>query len=568
MSPTPSPRRRAAWLFLQVSAAVLPALTAARLQVEMGGAGLEALEGRVFVSYAGPFVLLWSLTLGLRLVPAPAGSVPALSSRLLGALLFTSTALGLWFLQAPDLSVQLTSWWTLLFWLFGLAAPLGVFADRCRDVGYSAFFSLAILGGAVGLGGLLTVATSAAFLLPLETMRIPVVVGGIVFTVALTLLRSLTSPPSTRRALFVVSLVALASQGVVAQKLSHRSFESGYVTGLVALDQEHGKALVRLQRLSIPIESFVEIDLKTGETTELSRRTIDAGYAGNIRVELRRSSLAVVLGRHDGQRVCYGKADAMVCSGRLRGAQPYRLTTHPREARVLAARPGLAQVMDLGSGATWSYTEDEGGIRWPCFAEDDKVLFRVDRGTFPYAQLALSLVAGSSGVVGLPLGHELQCLARSSVPPEVRFIRGRRAESRPSRILGPGLPVPGLDLGFSVGVSSWSGDGTVLGLLYEKGWFHRFRLDDGFSEPVLLGSTGTPVLNFDGSRIAHVVGRGEEGMMLFVRALPSGTVLAEHVVQASAADWDYRGDLLLIQGWTLRRLDLRTGQVTDLFPSL
>jgi hypothetical protein len=119
-------------------------------------------------------------------------------------------------------------------------------------------------------------------------------------------------------------------------------------------------------------------------------------------------------------------------------------------------------------------------------------------------------------------------------------------------------------LGFSVLVSTWSGDGTVLGLLYEKDWFHRFRLMDGFSEPVLLGPTEPPVLNSDGSRMAHVVDRGEDGMELFVRALPLGNIVAEHRVQVSNTDWDYRGDLLLIQGWSLRRLNIQTG---ELFPS-
>jgi hypothetical protein len=124
-----------------------------------------------------------------------------------------------------------------------------------------------------------------------------------------------------------------------------------------------------------------------------------------------------------------------------------------------------------------------------------------------------------------------------------------------------------LDLGFSVLVSGWSGDGTVLGLVYEKGWFHRFSLIDGFSEPVLLGSTEPPVLNSDGSRIAHVVDGGDDGMKLLVRALPLGDVVAEQRVQLADVNWDYRGDLLLIQGWALRRFDLRTGEITDLFPS-
>ncbi len=75
------------------------------------------------------------------------------------------------------------------------------------------------------------------------------------------------------------------------------------------------------------------------------------------------------------------------------------------------------------------------------------------------------------------------------------------------------------------------------------------------------------MLNSDGSRMAHVVDRGEDGMELFVRALPLGNVVAEQIVQVSDIDWDYRGDLLLIQGWALRRLDLRTGEIIDLFPA-
>jgi hypothetical protein len=115
-------------------------------------------------------------------------------------------------------------------------------------------------------------------------------------------------------------------------------------------------------------------------------------------------------------------------------------------------------------------------------------------------------------------------------------------------------------------VSSWSGDGEVLGLLYEKGWFHRFRLDEGFSEPMLLGPTGAPVLDYEGNRFAHVLDRGEEGMEVVVRALPAGEIVARQSVQVADVDWDQGGDLLLIQSWTLRRFDPLSGESTDLFP--
>jgi hypothetical protein len=178
----------------------------------------------------------------------------------------------------------------------------------------------------------------------------------------------------------------------------------------------------------------------------------------------------------------------------------------------------------------------------------------------------MALVDGASGPVGLALGHEIQCLAESGVAPQVRFVRGRRRESRPSRIQGPGLPEPGLDLGFTALVSSWSGDGEALGLLYEKGWFHRFRLDEGFTEPMLLGPTVAPVLDYEGNRFAHVLDRGKEGLEVIVRTLPAGEVMARQPVQVSDVEWDSGGDLLLIKSWTLRRFDPASGEVTDLFP--
>jgi hypothetical protein len=528
--------------------------------------GLDALEGRVFVAYAGPYVLLWTLVLGLRLLPPPSGSAPALSARLLGALLFTSTGLGLWLLQPPDLSLAFGVWWTLLFWLFGLAAPLGVLAFRYRESGRSLLSSVALLLLGLGLAAALGLAMASALTLPALTLELPLVVAGSVFAMGLGVLRPARFGLSHWRSLAVASALAVLVGSFVAVKVFHPTYETGYVTGIVDLDLDLRRALVRLERVSIPMETFVEIDLQTGVATELSRRTVDAGYAGNIRVELRRSSLAVALGRHDGQRFCHQAGRETVCAGHLPGSERYALTTHPRAALALATRWARTEVIDLVSGSTWSHSEAEGRIRWPCFADERRVLFRVDRGSFPYAQLAMDLVDGASGPVGLALGHELQCLAQSSVAPQVRFLRGRRRESRPSRIQGPGLPEPGLDLGFTVLVSSWSGDGEVLGLLYEKGWFHRFRLDEGFTEPMLLGPTGAPVLDYEGNRFAHVLDRGEEGMEVVVRALPAGEIVARQSVQVADVDWDQGGDLLLIQSWTLRRFDPLSGESTDLFP--
>jgi len=528
--------------------------------------GLDALEGRVFVTYAGPYVLLWTLVLGLRLLPPPLGRAPALSARLLGALLFTSTGLGLWLLQPPDLSVAFGVWWTLLFWLFGLSAPLGVLAYRYRELGRSLLSSVALLLLGLGLAAASGLATASALAIPVPTLGLPVTVGGSVFAMGLGLLRPTRFGLSHRASLAGASAIALLAGSFVAVEVSQPSYETGYVTGIVDLDLDLRRVLVRLERVSIPTETFAEIDLQTGVATELSRRIVDVGYAGNIRVELRRPSLAVALGRHDGQRFCHQAGQEMVCGGHLPGSERYGLTTHPRAPLALATRWGRTEVINLASGSTWSHSEAEGRIRWPCFADDNRVLFRVDRGSFPYAQLAMDLVDGASGPVGLALGHELQCLAQSSVPPQVRFVRGRRRESRPSRIRGLGLPEPGLDLGFTVLVSSWSGDGEVLGLLYEKGWFRRFRLDEGFTEPILLGPTSAPVLDYEGNRFAHVLDRGEEGMEVVVRALPAGEIVARQSVQVADVTWDQGGDLLLIQSWTLRRFDPLSGESTDLFP--
>jgi len=567
MSPVALPRRRAAWLFLQVSAAVLPALTAARLRFEMDKFGLDALEGMVFVSYAGPFALLWTLILGLRVIPSPAGSPPILSFRLRVALLFTSTALGLWLLQPLDLSVPLSAWWSLLFWLFGLAAPLGLLAHRCRDAGRSLLGSLAVLASCLSVATLVALLMAMTLELPALTMGVPVVVGGLVFAIGLGLLQPERSGVSFRRALCFLAALAFLAQGFVAFEVSQSSHEAGYVTGIVDIDRKGSRLVVRMERLSIPVEGFAEINLITGAVTEISRRTLDARYAGGIRVELRRSSLAVVLGSHRGQRLCHEEGGGVSCGEPLPGPGRYILVTHPRAAQALVTRANRTEVNDFETGMKWSYSEGEGKIRWPCFSDSGRLLFRVDRGTSPYAQLAMDLAPGTvAPPVGLPLGHEVQCLGASSVEPEVRFIRGRRRESRPSRIKGPGLPESGLDLGFSVLVSSWSDDGQVLGLLYERGWFHRFRLGEGFTEPILLGPTEPPVLNYAGNRLAHVVDRGSAGMEMFVRELPSGEPLSQFPVTVADIAWDDRGAVLMVQSWALTRFDPGTGETTVLFP--
>jgi hypothetical protein len=135
-----------------------------------------------------------------------------------------------------------------------------------------------------------------------------------------------------------------------------------------------------------------------------------------------------------------------------------------------------------------------------------------------------------------------------------------------SRLEGPGLPESGLDLGFSVLVASWSEDGRVLGLLYEKGWFQRFVLGQGFSEPILLGPSEPPVLNGDGSRLSYVVDRGSGAKEVLIRSLPGGDILGRLPVAVADTTWDGEGGVLLVQSWVLRRFDPSTGEISDLFP--
>ena len=148
---------------------------------------------------------------------------------------------------------------------------------------------------------------------------------------------------------------------------------------------------------------------------------------------------------------------------------------HPWRQRLLLFRPDRLEVRDLTEGSSWTFREDQGLIRWPCFAEGDRVLWRVEVAPPPYRQMAAELQPASEAGA-LSLGHEIQCLAAGGRSAASRFVRGRRREGRTSRLEGPGFPAGGLDLGSDVVVAQWSTDGKTLALLRDGGRMEVFRL--------------------------------------------------------------------------------------------
>ena len=460
------PRSRAAWLFLQISGAVLPALTAVRLRGEGWG--------------------IWSSLVGL----------------LLGSL--------------------------------------------------AVFFAALVMG---------TAAT-----LPPRSMGIPLAVGGAVFAAGVAFGRPKELGVSIAQFLSLACFLALMAQGAVTLRIAHPQVESSYVTGIVDTDIERLHTIIRLDRVALPFEGFGEVNTSTGAFDEFSRRTLDAGYSGNRRILLERPSLSVALGTHVGQRLCHEGEEGLQCSDTLPGDRRYILDTQRGDSKVLAMRSDRIEVWDYVSKQRWSFSESEGRILWPCFAEENQLLWRVDRGSFPYVQLVRSLDDENSTVRILQPGHEIQCLARVDEEPAFRFVRGRRREQRPSRLRGPGLPETGIDLGFSVLVAAWSADGKSLGIAHEGVWFQRFRMSEGFAEPVFLGPTEPPVMNLDGSQFAHLVSRGPQSQELFVRDLPAGKVLLRSPVQRLRVDWNNRGEVLFVDSWGLFGGDPNTGEVRRIFP--
>ncbi|MEE2830262.1 MAG: hypothetical protein VX498_13825 [Myxococcota bacterium] len=538
------------------------------MKVELSDTGVESIAGVLYTTYVGPYLVCWSLVLAVGLIAPPDPKVPLVSPALRGTLLYLSALAGLLFLAPVDLSTPAGAWSRLLVWSAGVALPASLVVHRLRREGWSrGAVLLHLLGdGALVLG--LGVGLGMALELSSPSLALPLALGGAVFSAGVWAAGQAAPARSSGRVFLAMAVPALAAVIGTGLHLASPAIGEILVTGITDLDREGNRVTIQVEVPALAIPSLVEVDLGLGTSKEFSRRVSNLRYVGGLRAELLRSRFGLVTGSSEGSRLCSEDPTDLSrrrCGPTLPDGGPFGMIRHPWEQSLLLFRPDRLEVRDLARDRRWTFREEQGQIRWPCFAEGNRVLWRVEVAPPPYRQMAAELQPASQASPLAP-GHEIQCLSAGTRLAANRFVRGSRREGRRSRLEGPGLSGGGVDLGTDVLVARWSTDGEALALLRDGGRMEVFRVGRGLVEAVELGPTQPPVLDSTAGRFAHVVEPAQGSLELVVRELPSGRVIGRLPTQNPIFDWDREDRILFLHDWALKYFDPDTGESGVLYP--
>ena len=556
------------WILL-----VLPILAGARLRTASGGNG-DVIAADLLVDMAGPGLALLAFAVG-------AGARIALPRECRGdtALLRrASTWRMLAIVAAATIGLRLVfpfefldisgPWRRMAWWCLGVAIPswaAGLFAlVRGR---HTAVAGLAAALAAV-TAPLVATGLGMAYELPLGALVVPGAVCGLVLGGGIAFASWFGVAARGAVVLPFLSALSVLPAWAVAYQHATVPIESLEAGQIIDWDSSRRRALLQVYRLDTVTHRIAEVNLETGKSELLPPRHLVATFAGGTRVTVRRTRWAYATSRGQPRALCRtlpGDPELHCLDGVLPADGGVILTPHPSRPLVLATTFDRILVWNLETGELHTRIEQDSRIRWPCFADEETVLYRIQRAVGPFSQYTLPLDSLEPQL--LPDGHDVQCTPNVQASPAARFIRGTKRLSKPSRILAAGLPPEGVVVLGPVIVAAWSGDGETLALLFQQRMNNlgAYNPKWGFMPRATIPPTSDIHVSRNGEMLAFAVESPGGEWRVEVVNLPEGDHVSRFASDSNILFWDDSG-LLVVDRRQLLRIEPRTSDRAVLFP--
>lgn|GEM_PF-6004458 len=432
----------------------LPLLAA--VQLRAAGTYDDIIVADLYAVMAGPWACFVALVIAMRpLGGRPVGADFLARSGLLMLGLLVCTLGGLLVLLPFDPAPPLSPWRKLSCWVGAAALPLwsaALWASLQAKSRRRALLEAVVASGAVALGGLII---GLLHELDVWALMTPVAAAGSLLSIGLVLASFEGMQSNTRRVVGASGAVALVVAEVLSLTLSAAPIATAWVTSVVAVDAPTGRVLIGLQLPNRAGPSFAELRPNEGTWELLSTRTMSVKYASGERISLVRRPLPAVLALSAGYAVCRASGE---CLDGFDGSRPPLVHAHPHLPLVAMRQNQRLAAWDLRDDRRWVVERPDQVIIWPCFEGNDALLWRVRTESGPYLNERLPLADGAVPEQ-LVAGHEHACADADLHVEGVRFVRGRRAVGKPSRLFGPGLPEDGFVFPGDVSHVDRSGDG-------------------------------------------------------------------------------------------------------------
>ncbi len=526
----------------------------------------------LFATFGGPYAValcvFFGLAPGLLLRTREPTRAQLLRASTMRAVVLTGVMLGsLWLLVDPDMSIPTGPTWRLLMWLCGLALPLWANTLFLRLRGMVSLSAvLATIGvGAVFAGGVLLI--GVALVLPPAGMIVPIALGGGVYATGIAVACWTDVTGAFLKVVMSVSALSAVISIGVAVRIANPPIDTVQVSWFEAWDPHGQRAVFMIERPPSQLRSFVEYDLRTDTWRNFGRRVERVTYAMGHRVVARRPPVSYTLDTDAYTTLCAedGQGEER-CGPTLRAGRGLLLRGHDRAPLAVANRRRGLVVWNVQSDQRWSIRRDGARIRWPCFVDGPGLYWRVDHGEPPFQQELLMLDEPDAEVRSLTLRQSSDCASVGRVAPEGRFVRGRGSVGRASRLFGPGMPEEGVDLEGLVTWSSWSDDGTTLGLIFDPPMVAYWTAETGMSGRFPMPNAGRLEMAPDGRHVAYLTEDGHGRGHWSVYRVPEHQLVSRGSFESQTVRWDDDGHLITIQGGQLVRLDPFAATTEVLFP--
>jgi len=566
------------WPTTQLLVLLFPLVVAWRLELDLRSNADAQFAAELMVQFIRPWATAVALALGLGgrwFLPRgatddPATILRAVSPRMLAVLLVVPVSLAIVQPLSPE---ALTGPWRelgLLMATLVVPAWAGSLFARLRGFGVVASLGLVALWLGVVFGG--TQLFCRLGHLDQDALQMAVAASGVVGSIGLFLAATERVVAPLPRVFVGVGLLAWACSGAMIGWVQSPSLDVVWVHEIVASGGPGGRPVVLVKEPNLAMR-LVEVDVVSGQPEPLGYNVRLVGAAADLRIEAR---VSLDVGLQKSVRLCGKNAEGERCVGaRLQDDSPLLAFHGVLPVVLLKARHGLL-VWDLATDAAWQVRRPDEVVRWPCFDQQQGIIWRIQTSAGPYRHERLALedlprpsdraepLDASRAVSSIPIDHGFRCT--SGPERAATFISSRRLIGRKNTLFGPGLPPEGAFLGDTVGTTAWSGDGRTFMWQQGPAWARFYREGIGLSEPIRTDEMFTPTLSPNGELLVYATPAGV-AYELVVRSVPDGAELLRRPTSSGAASWLGPKTLGRVEDGVLWAIDVATGAERVLFPT-